>query len=106
MGQNECSLSRLPRGWGGSHHFFLRPQASTDLLLKYGTMHGKDGVRAASRNSEEFLCDTHSESTRLKLPALGALSQLRAFDLRLHRVLACLRMMLIARCLCVLCTGK
>ena len=32
MGKNECSLSRLPRG---DHHFFLRPQASTDLLLKY-----------------------------------------------------------------------
>ena len=39
MGKNECSLSRLPRGVGDtSHHFFfLRPQASTDLLLKYGT---------------------------------------------------------------------
>ena len=32
-------LSRL-LGWGvGGHHFFLRPQASTDLLLKYvGTL--------------------------------------------------------------------
>ena len=34
MGKNECSLSRLPVG-GGRPPLFPRPQASTDLLLKY-----------------------------------------------------------------------
>ena len=34
---------------GGSHHFFLRPQASTDLLLKYIPNEGPRPARHAMR---------------------------------------------------------